>query len=167
MKAPELRSERQKGDVGGLDRVAAGRRNGQLRNLFPLITGQRLARYQYQYYEWEDAGVGHIGFYGGMADRTQHIGGQLTSWNGSGATTDRLGSIRAKDNGERYTYYPYGETHRIGVGRRHVRGSGDPAPKVRLKERPLRSSRPAGVGRRRDEVIREAGTVLRTSAEIR
>ena len=24
-------------------------------------------------------------------------------------TTDRLGSIRAKDNGERYSYFPYGE----------------------------------------------------------
>jgi RHS repeat-associated protein len=43
-----------------------------------------------------------------LADRTQHVGGQLTASNGGAATTDRLGSLRARGT-ERYTYYPYGE----------------------------------------------------------
>jgi RHS repeat-associated protein len=78
---------------------------------FHSITGQRLARYSCNRTDWDDGSVRRTSFFTAFVDRTQHIGGQLTSWNGTGTTTDRLGSIRAKDNGERYTYYPYGETH--------------------------------------------------------
>jgi YD repeat-containing protein len=78
---------------------------------FHSITGQRLARYSCNRTDWDDGSVRRTSFFTALVDRTQHIGGKLTSWNGTGTTTDRLGSIRAKDNGERYTYYPYGETH--------------------------------------------------------
>jgi RHS repeat-associated protein len=69
------------------------------------ITGQRLARYRCKYDEIEP-GVYRFGV--SLIDRTQHIGGQLTTETGKGVTTDRLGSVRARD-GERYTYFPYGE----------------------------------------------------------
>jgi RHS repeat-associated protein len=69
------------------------------------ITGQRLARYRCKYDEIEP-GVYRFGV--SVIDRTQHIGGQLTTETGKGVTTDRLGSVRARD-GERYTYFPYGE----------------------------------------------------------
>jgi hypothetical protein len=49
-------------------------------------------------------------------DSAKHVGGQLTTWNSTGTTTDRLGSIRAMDNGERYTYYPYGESRTATCG---------------------------------------------------
>jgi RHS repeat-associated protein len=69
------------------------------------ITGQRLARFRCKYDEIEP-GVYRFGV--SLIDRTQHIGGQLTTETGKGVTTDRLGSVRARD-GERYTYFPYGE----------------------------------------------------------
>src|SRR5207248_4382932 len=62
------------------------------------ITGQKLARYKCWYGHPETGG--HFGL--SVQDRTQHIGGELTTANGSGATTDRLGSLRKKDNGESY-----------------------------------------------------------------
>jgi RHS repeat-associated protein len=83
------------------------------------ITGKKLARYQCRYEANNENGDGgNFGMW--VADRTQHIGGQLTRWNGpvdwmsgqftgGAATTDRLGSLRARD-AERYTYFPYGET---------------------------------------------------------
>jgi RHS repeat-associated protein len=71
------------------------------------ITGKKLARYQCKYDpNNENETGGNFGIW--VADRTQHVGGQLTNWNGGGATTDRLGSLRARD-AERYTYFPYGE----------------------------------------------------------
>jgi RHS repeat-associated protein len=79
---------------------------------FHSITGQRLARYQCGTFEGTDGnGNPSTGFSVWFHDAAKHIGGQLTTWNNTGATTDRLGSIRAMDNGERYTYYPYGESH--------------------------------------------------------
>jgi RHS repeat-associated protein len=71
------------------------------------ITGQKLARYTCEYAPTEQGGNDRV-FAMWLRDRTQHIGGQVTSWNGGASTTDRLGSLRARD-GERYTYYPYGE----------------------------------------------------------
>ena len=72
------------------------------------ISGQKLARYQCSYDQMVEGGGdgGHFNLW--VKDRTQHIGGELTSSNGGAVTTDRLGSIRAKGT-ERYTYYPYGE----------------------------------------------------------
>ena len=69
------------------------------------ITGQKLARYKCSYSPSEG---GDGAFHLWQAQRTQHVGGQLTSWNDGAATTDRLGSLRARDS-ERYTYFPYGE----------------------------------------------------------
>jgi RHS repeat-associated protein len=50
----------------------------------------------------------------------------LTTWNNTGATTDRLGSIRAMDNGERYSYYPYGESHTATGGNAQYAGLESP-----------------------------------------
>ena len=50
----------------------------------------------------------------------------MTTWNNTGATTDRLGSIRAMDNGERYSYYPYGESHTATGGNAQFAGLESP-----------------------------------------
>ena len=38
-----------------------------------------------------------------------YFGGKLLKSNGAVVATDRLGSVRANDNGESFRYYPYGE----------------------------------------------------------
>jgi RHS repeat-associated protein len=94
---------------------------------FHSITGQRLARYQCGTFEGTDAnGNPSTGFSVWFHDAAKHIGGQLTTWNNTGATTDRLGSIRAMDNGERYSYYPYGESHTATGGNAQYAGLESP-----------------------------------------
>ena len=93
---------------------------------FHSITGQRLARYQGSTSEGDDNGVHWYAFGLSFHDAAKHIGGQLTTWNNTGATTDRLGSIRAMDNGERYTYYPYGESHTTTGGNAQYAGLESP-----------------------------------------
>ena len=47
----------------------------------------------------------------GSGDRQYNVyfGGKLVKSKGTVVVTDRLGSVRANSNGERFAYYPYGE----------------------------------------------------------
>ena len=59
-----------------------------------------------------DAGVPGWWRAGGRVRRPQYnvyFGGKLVKSKGVVVVTDRLGSVRANSNGERMTYYPYGE----------------------------------------------------------
>ncbi len=58
-----------------------------------------------------DDGSGNMVFGCDVLSRNEYFAGYLITWNGVPVVTDRLGSVRAAANGDRYTYYPYGEQH--------------------------------------------------------
>ena len=66
---------------------------------FYSITGQKIATYTNAYGagSWQLSGV------------NVYFGSQLLRSNGVTVATDRLGSVRANANGERMSYFPYGE----------------------------------------------------------
>jgi RHS repeat-associated protein len=70
------------------------------------ITGQRLVTYQCGY---NDQTGGNGQFWYQVKSRNVYFGGKLMRSGGVTVVTDRLGSVRANSNGERMSYFPYGE----------------------------------------------------------
>ena len=70
------------------------------------ITGQKLASYSCGYH---DAEGGDGTFYWSLKGYNVYFAGHLVQSNGVSVTTDRLGSVRANGNGERFNYLPNGE----------------------------------------------------------
>jgi RHS repeat-associated protein len=66
------------------------------------ITGQKLATYRCSYPDGIDM---VCAFYAGNV----YFGSKLVVSDGVGVVTDRLGSVRWNQNGEQFSYYPYGE----------------------------------------------------------
>jgi YD repeat-containing protein len=87
------------------------------------ITGQRLVTYQCGY---NDQTGGNGQFWYQVKSRNVYFGGKLMRSGGVTVVTDRLGSVRANSNGERMSYFPYGEerTSRQMDGRSSGRTSG-------------------------------------------
>jgi RHS repeat-associated protein len=72
------------------------------------IAGQKLATYTCGYND--DYQVGDDGsFFWSEKNRNVYFAGKPVQLNGVGVVTDRLGSVRANANGERFSYFPYGE----------------------------------------------------------
>ncbi len=76
------------------------------------IDGRKLATYTCWYND-QEGGDGTFGYRikvtGWDTWRNVYLGGKLIRANGVTVVTDRLGSVRANANGERFNYYPYGE----------------------------------------------------------
>src|ERR1017187_8782577 len=68
--------------------------------------GQRVTTYQCGYH---DQTGGDGGFWYHVKSRNVYFGGKLMRSAGVTVVTDRLGSVRANSNGERMSYFPYGE----------------------------------------------------------
>jgi RHS repeat-associated protein len=66
------------------------------------ITGQKLATYRCSYPDGIDM---VCAYYAGNV----YFGSKLVVSDGVGVVTDRLGSVRWNQNGEQFSYYPYGE----------------------------------------------------------
>ena len=70
------------------------------------ITGQKLATYTCNY---ADQTGGNGSFFITVKSRNLYFGGKLMRSAGVTVVTDRLGSVRANSNGDRMSYFPYGE----------------------------------------------------------
>jgi RHS repeat-associated protein len=70
------------------------------------ITGQKLTTFQCGYND-QTGGIGQ--FWYQVKSRNVYFGGKLMRSAGVTVVTDRLGSVRANSNGERMSYFPYGE----------------------------------------------------------
>jgi hypothetical protein len=68
--------------------------------------GQKLVTFQCGY---NDQTGGNGQFWYQVKSRNVYFGGKLMRSAGVTAVTDRLGSVRANSNGERVSYFPYGE----------------------------------------------------------
>ena len=68
--------------------------------------GQMVTTYQCGYH---DQTGGDGGFWYQVKSRNVYFGGKLMRSAGVTVVTDRLGSVRANSNGERMSYFPYGE----------------------------------------------------------
>jgi RHS repeat-associated protein len=70
------------------------------------ITGKKLVTFQCGY---NDQTGGNGAFWYQVESRNLYFGGKLMRSAGVTVVTDRLGSVRANSNGERMSYFPYGE----------------------------------------------------------
>ena len=87
---------------------AYGTPNNNIQFYFYSITGQRIATVG-----CVAANDGHPGWWTypncNLVGQNVYFGGKLLVSNGVAVATDRLGSVRANAQGEKFRYYPYGE----------------------------------------------------------
>src|ERR1017187_9957814 len=74
--------------------------------IYFYAAGQKLVTYQCGYHD-QTGGDGT--FWYQVKSRNVYFGGKLMRSGGVTVVTDRLGSVRANSNGERMSYFPYGE----------------------------------------------------------
>ena len=76
-------------------------------------SGRRLATYTMTLNcQWYPNGGGQIelcSYTASQTSRNVYFGGRMIQSNGKTVVVDRLGSVRANENGETFEYYPYGD----------------------------------------------------------
>jgi hypothetical protein len=80
------------------------------------IQGRRVATYAFGFTQDDSHAFWHK-----LRSRNVYFGSRLVRSGNVDVVTDRLGSVRAKSNGDRFSYYPYGE-ERLAQGQTPTNG---------------------------------------------